>query len=148
MKKRNAFTLVEILIVVVIMAVLAATIIPQFSDSTSDAKAGTSEFNLHTLRSQIQLYKSQHDGLLPTDDMAELIATTDKDGNVGSGAGFVYGPYVREIPANSFSNSNDVKEITTSPAEVSDVTAGNAGGWLYNKTSGELFIDHSDHFSK
>ncbi len=148
MKKRNAFTLVEILIVVVIMAVLAATIIPQFSDSTSDAKAGTAEFNLHTLRSQIQLYKSQHDGLLPTDDLAELTATTDKDGNIGTGAGFVYGPYVREIPANSFSNSADVKEITSSPAVVGDVTASDAGGWLYNTTTGELFIDHSEHFTK
>jgi len=148
MKKRNAFTLVEILIVVVIMAVLAATIIPQFSDSTTDAKSGTTEFNLHTLRSQVQLYKSQHDGLLPGDDMAELITTTDKDGNVGTGSDFIYGPYIREIPANSFSNSSDVKEITTAPAVVGDVTAGNAGGWLYNKTTGDLFIDHADHFEK
>ena len=33
---RNAFTLIEILIVVVIMAILAATIIPQFTSSTDD----------------------------------------------------------------------------------------------------------------
>ncbi len=33
-KRRPGFTLVEVLIVVVIMAVLAATIIPQFADST------------------------------------------------------------------------------------------------------------------
>ena len=36
--KKQGFTLVEVLIVVVIMAILAATIIPQFSDSTKDAK--------------------------------------------------------------------------------------------------------------
>ena len=35
---RSAFTLIEVLIVVIIMALLAATIIPQFASSTSDAK--------------------------------------------------------------------------------------------------------------
>ena len=40
-QKQNAFTLIEILIVVVIMAVLAAAIIPQFTDSTDDAKEST-----------------------------------------------------------------------------------------------------------
>ena len=39
--RRSAFTLIEVLIVVVIMAILAATIIPQFTDSTKDAKAST-----------------------------------------------------------------------------------------------------------
>ena len=38
-RRPSGFTLVEILIVVVIMAVLAATIIPQFSSATNDAKA-------------------------------------------------------------------------------------------------------------
>jgi prepilin-type N-terminal cleavage/methylation domain-containing protein len=36
--RRIGFTLIEVLIVVVIMAVLAATIIPQFSSSTDEAK--------------------------------------------------------------------------------------------------------------
>ena len=39
---RSAFTLIEVLIVVIIMAVLAATIIPQFSSSTNDAKNSSS----------------------------------------------------------------------------------------------------------
>mgnify|MGYP002626473716 CR=1 FL=1 len=40
-KRHSGFTLVEVLIVVVIMAVLAATIIPQFSDSSKDAKVSS-----------------------------------------------------------------------------------------------------------
>ena len=46
--RRKAFTLIEALIVVIIMAVLAATIIPQFSTSTKDAKMSNLKFNLHT----------------------------------------------------------------------------------------------------
>ena len=83
--RRNAFTLVEVLIVIVIMAVLAATIIPQFSDSTKDAKVSSVKFNLHTLRSQFQLYKSQHDGKVPGATLAEMTSQTDSDGNIGAG---------------------------------------------------------------
>jgi len=64
-RRRNAFTLIEVLIVVIIMAVLAATIIPQFTTSTKDAKDSTLKFNMHTLRSQIELYKLHHLGKYP-----------------------------------------------------------------------------------
>src|SRR5262245_49564755 len=116
-KRRTGFTLVEVLIVVVIMAVLAATIIPQFSDSSKDAKVSTVKFNLHTLRAQVEIYKSQHDGKMPGDDLAELIVKTNAKGTtaVGDGA-LVYGPYVQKIPMNPFTNSNTVKEIAATPA--------------------------------
>src|SRR5688500_1708203 len=62
---RSGFTLIEILIVVVIMAVLAAAIIPQFRASTEDAKGSTLKFNLHTMRNQVALYKVHHRGTVP-----------------------------------------------------------------------------------
>ena len=136
---RSAFTLVEVLIVVVIMAILAATIIPQFTDSTKDAKASTSKFNLHTMRSQIELYKAHHNGLLPSATLAELTIATDADGNAGG----PFGPYMREIPANPFTNEKTVNPCAD-PAVVGDVTSG--GGWLYNATTGGIFIDHAEHY--
>jgi len=63
---RSAFTLIEVLIVVVIMALLAATIIPQFSSSTTDAKKSSLNFNLHTMRSQIEMYKVHHNSTPPS----------------------------------------------------------------------------------
>jgi general secretion pathway protein G len=47
MQTHRGFTLIEVLIVVVIMAILAGTIIPQFAASTDDAKASALKFNLH-----------------------------------------------------------------------------------------------------
>src|SRR5207247_2950615 len=108
-ERRSAFTLIEVLIVVVIMAILAATIIPQFTDSTKDAKGSTVKFNLSTLRSQIQLYRTQHNGTNPTGTLVELTTTTDLSGTQGTGAAFPYGPYLRQIPVNPFSNLNTVK---------------------------------------
>jgi general secretion pathway protein G len=143
---RSAFTLVEVLIVVVIMAILAATIIPQFTDSTKDAKLSTSKFNLHTLRSQIELYRTQHTGLNPSGTLAELLTTTNATGAQGSGAAFPYGPYLRDLPLNPFTNSSTVTVITNDPAVAADVTG--TGGWLYNTTTGGIWIDHADHFDE
>jgi type II secretion system protein G len=141
--RKPGFTLVEVLIVVVIMAILAATIIPQFTDSTSDAKASTTKFNLHTLRSQIELYKTQHNGVVPTGTLVELTKNTDIDGNQGTGSAYPYGPYIRQIPDNPFNNSNTITVITNDPAVAADVTS--TGGWLYNATTGGIWIDHADY---
>src|SRR5687768_13779490 len=103
-RRSSAFTLVEVLIVVVIMAVLAATIIPQFADSTTDAKVSTLKFNLHTLRSQIELYRTHHDGELPSGTLIELTQSTDVSGTAGTGVNFPFGPYIRTLPDNPFTN--------------------------------------------
>lgn len=146
-KRRSGFTLVEVLIVVVIMAVLAATIIPQFSDSSKDAKVSTAVFNVTTLRSQIEMYKSQHDGRLPGDDLLELTIKTNSKGTTATSDGpLVYGPYIQKIPDNSLTNSHLVKEIAASPAVAGDVTT--TDGWLYHKASGNVWINHADYLDK
>lgn len=145
-RRLSGFTLVEVLIVVVIMAVLAATIIPQFADSTTDAKASTLKFNLHTLRSQIELYRTHHDGKLPSGTLVELTKSTDSTGAQGTGASYPYGPYVRELPNNPFTNNNTVTVIATSPATPADVTG--SGGWLFNTTTGEIWADSEDYVTE
>src|SRR5437762_13851924 len=92
--KRNAFTLVEILLVVVIMAILAATIIPQFTLSQRDAQDSTVTFNLQGLRSQIELYKSQHSGNPPS-SLVNLTFRTNASGTTGTDATqYPLGPYL------------------------------------------------------
>lgn len=136
-RPNSGFTLVEVLIVVVIMAILAATIVPQFSNSTADAKKGSATFNLHTLRAQIELYKSQHGGTPPSLTLVELTSSTNSAGTVGTGANFPYGPYIQAIPANPYTNS-----ATVSAAGATPPTATVAGaGWLYDATTGKIWIN-------
>ena len=56
----RGFTLVEILIVVIILGILAAIVIPQFTNASQNARESSLQSTLQTLRSQIQLYKLQH----------------------------------------------------------------------------------------
>jgi prepilin-type N-terminal cleavage/methylation domain-containing protein len=61
---QTGFTLMELLIVVVILAILAAIVMPQFSSSGIDAREAALDTNLGVLRTAIQLYRGQH-GVYP-----------------------------------------------------------------------------------
>jgi len=139
MTKKSAFTLIEVLIVVVIMAVLAATVIPQFTDSTDDAKASSVKFNLHTLRSQIQLYRAHHEGKVPSADLNELLKATNAAGTTTGDTPF--GPYLSKIPVNSYTDSASLKAVTADPVSTDFNTT---DGWLYNATTGEIWINYED----
>jgi general secretion pathway protein G len=143
---RIGFTLIEVLIVVVIMAILAAAIIPQFTDSTKDAKLANARFNVQTLRSQLELYRSHHNGLTPGNSLAELLATTDISGLVGAGPNFPYGPYLKTIPTNPYNDSASIKAITSDPAQSGDVTG--SGGWLYNRATGGIWLDNATYYNQ
>lgn len=56
----RAFTLIEILIVVVILGILAAIVIPQFTDASQQAMESSVVTQLQTLRSQIELHNIQN----------------------------------------------------------------------------------------
>ncbi len=59
-RTRRAFTLIEILIVVVILGILAAIVLPQFTDASNEAMEASVRTQLQTIRSQIELYNVQN----------------------------------------------------------------------------------------
>src|SRR4051794_15553587 len=56
----SAFTLIEILIVVVILGILAMIVIPQFSNASAQARENTLKDDLRFLRLQVQVFAAQH----------------------------------------------------------------------------------------
>ncbi len=142
MKVKSGFTLVEILIIVVILGVLAAIVVPQFTEASTEAKMSSLCTDLQTVRSQIELYKVQHNNALPGAGRASFVdALTQKTDMAGAlNPAGPYGPYVREIPINAFNDMDTVR-----------VEAGNTGlgggdtGWHFDSTTGAFHADTNGH---
>ncbi len=139
--KSRAFTLVEVMIVVVVLAIIAGAVIPQFQDSTKNAKSNTTKFNLRMLREQLQVYANEHEGRKPT-TLAALTMQTNSSGATGSTSAFPYGPYVIALPVNSLTDSNVVRAAANNPPAAA--TGADDAGWLYHAASGGVWIDDAD----
>ena len=141
-KKTRGFTLVEVLIVVVILAILAATIIPKFTNSADEARSTNAQYNLHVLRSQIELFKAQHEGTAPALNTIadQLTKKTDASGAVASDG--AYGPYLQAIPENPFNNDNT---IVSAGSTIPPTSAASTGGWLYDEATGQIWINEENH---
>jgi general secretion pathway protein G len=145
MRAKQGFTLVEILIVVVILGILAAIVIPQFTEASTEAKLSSLCSDLQTTRSQIELYKVQHNDILPLPEVGgatwnRMTGYTDIAGTFNAtkdpATGFVYGPYLQKVPTNQF---NDLDTIRV---EAGGSTAGtNANGWTLQSDTGAFQAD-------
>ena len=168
---QKGFTLVELLIVVIILAVLAAIVVPQFGSSTEDASVATLKSNLAAMRNAVELYYQQHNARYPgkykasdgtalttagdsgtadsTGDsfVKQLTQYTDKNGTVSasSSAVYKYGPYIKavQMPINPFEDDATARVVRGNIA-VTDITAAaadGATGWLFYVATGRLIAN-------
>ncbi len=143
MYRNKGFTLVEILIVVIILGILAAIVIPQFTEASNDARESALVSDLQTLRGQVELYKIQHLDVFPGDDgmgtdtvvaadfVADLTSKTDQDGTTNaSGA---YGPYLQTFPGNPFIDGDNTVTVSAVASPGNDLS-----GWHFNTATGKI----------
>ena len=142
----KAFTLVEILIVVVILGILAAIVVPQFANATKDSQAGNIKAQIKSVSNQLELYKARV-GAYPS----ETELNTDSAGGVvGSGWGPMIdgsgivggtGGYLKAAPKNPAISdpllSSKVGARTLQADGQIDVDDG-ASGWAYDEGSGDF----------
>ncbi len=157
MQAKRGFTLVEILIVVVILGILAAIVIPQFTQASTEAKTNSLQSDLQSLRSQIELYKCQHNNdAVPIPEYVaspgpetwnQMVFVTDRDGAITTetnkkvrSGNFVCGPYLERVPENPFNGLNTIKAVTDRPTAKGDDTT----GWVYIEATGEIYANNDE----
>jgi general secretion pathway protein G len=99
-KRRNAaFTLIEMLVVVLILAILAALIVPRVVNRTSDAKRAKASSDIATLSSLLQQFRIDNDRFPTTEEGLTALRVQPAD------AANWRGPYTsKEIPADPWGN--------------------------------------------
>jgi general secretion pathway protein G len=141
-RSRRAFSLVELVIVVVIIGILSAIAVPRMSASAENAAASAVIASRDALQRAVDLYTIEHEGALPHESAGtiktfyfRLLKTTDLDGTVNDASG-IYGPYINGIPMNPINAKADIR--------IGGAAAGaNTHGWRYDTASGEIQPDHT-----
>ena len=150
---KTGFTLVEILIVVIILGILAAIVIPQFTEASAEARISNLVTNLQTIRSQLLLYKTQHLEKYPecgeyqNDNFVdEMTMYSDLKGNTLAAPDadadphpVIYGPYLTSIPVNPFTDKNEVTVVITG-TKLEDESS----SWWFNAKTGEFKANLKD----
>ncbi len=128
---KRGFTLVEILIVVIILGILAAIVIPQFTNASQDARRSSLTSQVQTLRSQIELYRLQHGDQLP-----DLITDWDDMLTVTAFGGQNFGPYLQDTPSNPLNNLSTVVDAGAPAAGALPANPAAAVGFVYDYNAG------------
>lgn len=151
---KKAFSLVELMIVVAVLGILAAIVVPQFQSHTTHAKESAAKSDLRTLRSAIELYTAQHNGIppgYPNGDITaapsaltfvwQLTGASNESGQIAAPgtAGYNLGPYMRTFPKNPFNNDWSVKMVGNSEEFPTNAT-GNFG-YIYQPATKTIKLD-------
>lgn len=143
----RGFTLVEVLIVVVLLAILAGIVVPQISDAGEEARISALLADLQTIRSRLEVYKAEHNDQYPNEDFVlQMTRYTNAQGEVSDtrSTEFRLGPYVLAMPDNPITGDARVRVVNTLRPFTPPVAD---RGWWFNSVTGEfcpdLTYDHS-----
>jgi general secretion pathway protein G len=120
---RRGFTLVEVLVVCVILAILAATILPEIVGTSKDAKISATKSDISELSSAIERFYINMDRY-PTSEEG-LAVLTDPPTDAGTKW---HGPYIKKLRTDPWGNPFQYQSPGTHNPSSYDVWSKGAGG--------------------
>ena len=149
----TAFTLMEVLIVVVVVGLLATLVIPKFSAANQQTKQNSLKDDLQYLRTQIAVFKAQHQEVppgypngdptaAPTTDAFALQMTQHTSiacqANQNYSSNYQYGPYLKQLPANPMNSLSTLTMVgNNQPMPDPDGRT----GWIYKAQTQEIIAN-------
>ena len=138
LNRPHGFTLIEIMVVVVILGILAATIIPQFMGTTDDAKIGAAKAHVAELESALERFYIHMDRYPTAEEgLKSLVYAPAGDTNKKW-----RGPYVKQVrndpwgneyqyraPGLHHSTSFDLWSRGADGADGGEAVAADVGNW-------------------
>ncbi|MBN1807060.1 MAG: hypothetical protein JW837_17560 [Sedimentisphaerales bacterium] len=103
MEEKNKWSYVEVVTIAVVLGMVSLSVIPKFTQASPESMTGELIDGLYLMRSQLDLYRAQHNNCLPPVDSFENFKKhmTTKVGG--------YGPYIDQIPVNPFNNLSTIR---------------------------------------
>ena len=143
---RTNLTVIDAVLLIVVIAIVCATAVPLIEAANRRAQQSALAQNLHTLRSQIELYKAEHGGqtpLLHDGTLPQMVQPTNADGMPGPAGGkYPFGPYLRSgVPTNPVSG----RSVITATKSFPPTAASGNGGWLYHQETGQIVPDLEEY---
>lgn len=134
---KKAFTLVELIMVLVIIGLLASIIIPKFAEQSDAAKIAETKANLEKLRLAIELFYSNN-GRYPG------MLNGSWEGHPQFESDLVNGKYLSKIPNNAFfETDSDFENPVGRRLQCSDEYLNNlenpTEAWYFIPTTGYIF---------
>lgn len=116
---RSAFTMLEVMLVVTILAILAAVVVPRFGGLSDDARSSAAVSAVAGVRSSIAGYRTRQ--VIAGEDPFPTLADLTTPGTVLQG----------EMPANPYSGLRAVRAVSAGEADDRTVSQEAQYGWCY-----------------
>jgi prepilin-type N-terminal cleavage/methylation domain-containing protein len=126
MKRRNGFTLIELVVVILILGILAGVAAPKMFATSDKAKDNSLRHSLTVIRDAIELHYSQLGTYPPCTGTGADFKTALKN--------YLRGPFP-DSPVGTV--DGDITPASGNSALVAD----DATGWKYNTTTGEFICN-------
>jgi general secretion pathway protein G len=149
-RARRGVTVIEVIIVCLVLVIVATVVIPQFSRASQESKQDQLKDVLQYLRTQITVFKAQHQDVPPgypggdpteTPSSAAFTAQLTEHSDVfchlsaSNGSTYQYGPYLSDMPVNPVNGSKSIELIgNNQPLPTPDGKT----GWIFKPQTQEI----------
>ena len=152
--RQRAFTLVELVMVVVIIGIVSAIAVPRMSSTATHASANAMQATLMNVRTAIECFYAEHNrypGYDPANGSAngdhfvkQLTMYSDASGNSNAthSATYKFGPYLRKpFPVNL---ANNLATVYVKATRTAASPADGSVGWVAVLATGDFGVSATD----